>query len=158
MLRCVMDDCALKIRRRPRPQRSRSKDEQRPDPNYNARKRCCFRCVRSNAWKDQSPQRDDELRVIEDRQAERDKIDRADNPEPIFEFKPRSSTCHSSLVTRLPAIAFANVGHLFLVDLQVVVPRRAKRIENARRLEGFDAVRSEERRVGKEGRSRWSPY
>src|SRR2546425_10340378 len=60
------------------------------------------------------------------------------------------------------AIAMARQGGIGLIHRNMPVDRQAEEVDKVKRSESgmiVDPVtRSEERRVGKEGRSRWSPY
>src|SRR5688572_31787851 len=76
-----------------------------------------------------------------------------------FDCDWSSDVCSSDLTAVPPAEVVDEIvaaGGTAVVDNGDVVQHGAAVVEHA--VDEFGGVRSEERRVGKEGRSRWSPY
>src|SRR3989441_12774725 len=75
---------------------------------------------------------------------------------------PMVSAAMDTVTESRLAIAMARQGGVGLIHRNMPVDRQAEEVDKVKRSESgmiVDPVtRSEERRVGKEGRSRWSPY
>src|SRR5256885_741393 len=69
-----------------------------------------------------------------------------------------SDVCSSDLIELLATEALVNEGLVPRADFDKMKSRAAFNLERAKELEKTLNHRSEERRVGKECRSRWSPY
>ena len=89
MLTRIVYDVRPQISRAPSSQRCRKKNKQGTKENYDSRKPFGFRASWNEGWRDQMANRDDERRVIKYGQAKSCEVNRADDPEPFFEFKFR---------------------------------------------------------------------
>ena len=87
MLARIVHDLGAQIRRRPRAQRCRQKNQQRARRDHDAAEQQRRWTVLSNRWRDQMPQRGDEIGVIESRKKKPDRENPRDNPEPLLEFE-----------------------------------------------------------------------